>query len=163
YAKREPRPDIPQTAWTRAKETLEAPLRRAGGPLPHEIKTELQALANFKVGMLRSQASLDEAQARVLQMRKDVFPNFIGRSKKRLYNKEWADAIECRSMLDVLEATIRCASERQESRGAHYRDDFPTTKEGLPPQNGIIEFRDDHMHHRFRAVRAHRLHPPHLV
>ena len=163
YAKREPHPDIPRGAWMQARETLESPLKRADGPLPHEIKSELQALANFKVGMLRSQASLDEAQARVAQIRKDVLPTLRCRSKERRYNKEWADALECRSMLDALEATTRCASERQESRGAHYRDDFPTTKEGLPPQNSIIEFRGGNMHHRFRSVRAHRLHPPHLV
>jgi succinate dehydrogenase/fumarate reductase flavoprotein subunit len=98
-----------------------------------------------------------------MHMRNDVLPNMRCRSKERQYNKEWADAIECRSMLDALEATARCAREREESRGAHYRDDFPMTKEGLPPQNSIVDWSEGSMRHRFRAVHAHRLHPPHLV
>ena len=121
YAAASASPDIPRKAWLEACDALEAPLRRSTGIRPHEVKAELQHVANIKVGMLRTGKSLEEALARVRQLRKDSLPRVHCQSKDRLYNKEWADAIECRSMLDALEATARAALHREESRGAHYR------------------------------------------
>ncbi len=162
YARNAPRADIPHAAWLHAKEALEAPLKRDKGPLPHEIKMELQTLANFKVGMLRSRTSLEEAQLRLTQLRNGSLLNLRCRAKERCYNKEWVEAIECRSMLDALEATTRCAGERKESCGAHFREDFPTANATQLPQNGIIEWREGAMYHHFRAVRAHRIPLPSL-
>jgi succinate dehydrogenase/fumarate reductase flavoprotein subunit len=150
--------DIPLSNWTRVKDELEAPLSRVQGPLPHEIKQELQKLANFKVGMLRSRESLGQALEGVSRLRKDALTYLRCRAKERRYNKEWADAVECRSMLDTLEATVVCALRREESRGAHYRDDFPAQNDAEPPRNGILEFCDG-ISHSFRLPRAHRLPP----
>jgi succinate dehydrogenase / fumarate reductase flavoprotein subunit len=74
----------------------------------------------------------------VRQLRKDSLPRVHCQSKDRLYNKEWADAIECRSMLDALEATARAALHREESRGAHYREDFPAMNEADALWNGFV-------------------------
>ena len=49
-----------------------------------------------------------------------------GVSGGKRYNPEWYDAISARSMLLVSEGIVRSALMRQESRGAHYRSDFPT-------------------------------------
>jgi succinate dehydrogenase/fumarate reductase flavoprotein subunit len=138
YAAASASPDIPRKAWLEACDALEAPLRRSTGIRPHEVKAELQHVANIKVGMLRTGKSLEEALARVRQLRKDSLPRVHCQSKDRLYNKEWADAIECRSMLDALEATARAALHREESRGAHYREDFPAMNEADALWNGFV-------------------------
>jgi succinate dehydrogenase/fumarate reductase flavoprotein subunit len=157
YAKKHTALDVPVSNWTRVKEELEAPLARSRGPLPYEIKRELQEIANFKVGMLRSRRSLGEALEGVRRLRLDAFTRLQCRTTERRYNKEWSEAVECRSMLDTLEAAIACALRREESRGAHYRDDFPTQDDAEPPRNGILQLCDGAISHSFRLPRSHRM------
>ena len=43
----------------------------------------------------------------------------------RIYNNEWVDAIDLENMLLLSETIVWAAMERTESRGAHYRSDYP--------------------------------------
>jgi len=43
----------------------------------------------------------------------------------REYNPGWHTALDLENLLTVTEAVARCAIERKESRGGHFRDDFP--------------------------------------
>jgi succinate dehydrogenase / fumarate reductase flavoprotein subunit len=43
----------------------------------------------------------------------------------REYNAGWHTALDLHSLLTVSEIVTRAALERKESRGAHFRDDFP--------------------------------------
>src|SRR5258708_32278225 len=43
----------------------------------------------------------------------------------RMYNNGWHSALDLRSLLMVSECIARCAIERKESRGGHFRDDYP--------------------------------------
>ena len=45
------------------------------------------------------------------------------------FNNDLQDALEARKMLDVASMVIESALIRLESRGAHYREDFPETKD----------------------------------
>ena len=47
----------------------------------------------------------------------------------REYNAGWHTALDLHNMLTVSEIVTRAALERQESRGAHFRDDFPAKEE----------------------------------
>ena len=152
YAKGRQQAEIPSTAWTQVLDDLEAPLRRNDGVLPYKIKQDLQEIANLKVGMLRSEASLAEALDAVRALRRDALPRVYCQAKERRYNKEWADAVECRGLIDTLEATTLSALKRQESRGAHYRDDFPAQNDAQGLWNGVIAWRDGAMTHRARPV-----------
>lgn len=158
YAHRNARPDIVRGQWDSICAALEAPLCRSEGVRPMEIKDELQRLANLKVGMLRSEGSLREALDGARRLRADL-PRLFCRSRDRLYNKEWADAVECRTLLDTLEATALAALERRESRGAHYRQDHPAQNDSALPRNGIVTQQDGRMSYATRAVRMHRMRP----
>jgi succinate dehydrogenase/fumarate reductase flavoprotein subunit len=153
YAAAAARPDISRTAWLEIRDVVEAPLRRSQGIRPYELKEQLQHVANIKVGMLRTGKSLEEALGTVRQLRRQELSRVYCQSKDRVYNKEWADAIECRSMLDALEATTLAALRRQESRGAHYREDFPAMDEANTLWNGFVSLEGDEMVHVTRPVR----------
>ena len=43
----------------------------------------------------------------------------------REYNPGWHTALDLRNLLTVSEAITRCAIERKESRGGHFREDYP--------------------------------------
>ena len=160
YARRSSQPGIVRTQWAAVCDELEAPLRRKNGTAPFELKEELQRLANVHVGMLRTEKSLKEALNRVRGLRCDLLARIYCRSTDRFYNKEWADAVECRTMLDTLEAIALSALMRRESRGAHYREDYPTQVDSSSPRNGIVMFQGGEMRHDARAARMFRMLPP---
>lgn len=152
YATSAGQPAIKRAQWEETRQALEAPLERRSGERPHKIKEELQRVANLKVGMLRTGKSLEEALESVRQLRSDALPRLYCQSKDRVYNKEWADAVECRSMLDALEATTLAALQRQESRGAHYREDYPALDNETPLWNGFVSLKPAEMVHVKRPV-----------
>jgi succinate dehydrogenase / fumarate reductase flavoprotein subunit len=47
------------------------------------------------------------------------------KAKERAYNREWIEALQVRNLLTLLEAIARSGLAREDSRGAHYRRDFP--------------------------------------
>jgi succinate dehydrogenase/fumarate reductase flavoprotein subunit len=72
-------------------------------------------------------------------------PSLATTSKSRRYNKEWIDALEFANTLHLLETATRSALFRTESRGVHYREDYPHTdndnwlQESVAKLNGEIE------------------------
>ena len=55
----------------------------------------------------------------------------IGIEGNREYNAGWHTALDLFPLLTVAEIVTRAALERRESRGAHFRDDFPAKDEQL--------------------------------
>ena len=49
----------------------------------------------------------------------------------REYNPGWHTALDLRHLLTVSEAIARCAIERKESRGGHFREDYPEKVAGV--------------------------------
>jgi succinate dehydrogenase / fumarate reductase, flavoprotein subunit len=66
--------------------------------------------------MTRALKTVGELQARAGK---------VGVTGNREYNPGWHTALDLRHLLTVSEAITRCAIERKESRGGHFRDDYP--------------------------------------
>ncbi|MCS7087655.1 MAG: succinate dehydrogenase flavoprotein subunit [Thermoflexales bacterium] len=95
-----------------------------GTERPSAIRKELQALMDDKVGVYRTGAGLEEAldhirdlQARFRRIRID--------DKGYKWNTDLMEAWELGNLLDLAEVTAYSALWRQESRGGHYREDYP--------------------------------------
>ena len=58
---------------------------------------------------------------------KGELPHLATGSNNPIYNKEWIDGLELQNMVYLLEAAARSALWRKESRGVHYREDYPLT------------------------------------
>jgi succinate dehydrogenase / fumarate reductase flavoprotein subunit len=99
--------------------------RGAAGEIPFAVQQDLQAMMQDLVGIVRTEAEMTEALARLrdLQARADR----VGVSGHREYHTGWHAALDLRNLLTVSEAITRSALERRESRGGHFRDDHPTT------------------------------------
>src|SRR5215207_73574 len=102
-----------------------APLREhaADGEDPYAIRTRLEALMWDQVGLVRDAAGLGSALEELAALRHRAESLAItGHSR---HNLAWAEALDVRNLLEVAALTARSALERRESRGAHYRADFP--------------------------------------
>jgi succinate dehydrogenase / fumarate reductase, flavoprotein subunit len=110
-----------------ARETLE-PFDRAAkaagsAESPYQVQNDLQEMMQSLVGIVRR----EEEMVRAL----DQLAKLWERSRSvavhghREYNPGWHTAIDLKHLLTVSEAVTRAAIERKESRGGHFRDDYP--------------------------------------
>jgi succinate dehydrogenase / fumarate reductase flavoprotein subunit len=101
-----------------------APFERGGdGEGPYRIQQDLQAMMQNLVGIVRTDAEMREALTRLEVLRERAAR--VGVGGHREYNNGWHTALDLENLLEVSEAIARSAIERKESRGGHFRDDFP--------------------------------------
>jgi len=125
-ARAQQQPDLPPLDEAEidriAKDSL-APLERPDGPNPYALHQELQQLMQRNVGIVRSQADLDEALVKLADLRHGSAGVKCGGNIQ--FNPGWHLALDLSNMLDISEAVVRAALERKESRAAHTREDYP--------------------------------------
>ena len=101
---------------------VEAPLKRDGLDL-YPLRETLR-LSNWeRVGIIRDEQGLREGLQTILELKEKT--DQVGTRGNPTYHLSWNDWMNMRNMLDVSEMICRSALERKESRGAHYRTDFP--------------------------------------
>jgi fumarate reductase flavoprotein subunit len=88
------------------------------------IREEMQMTMEKGAGIYRTGKSLAEAAESIAKL-KDRFRDVSITDRSHTFNTELIAALELSYMLDVAEAIVHCALNRQESRGAHQRTDFP--------------------------------------
>jgi succinate dehydrogenase / fumarate reductase, flavoprotein subunit len=97
--------------------------RRDGGEGPYQVEHDLQTMMQELVGIVRREdemrRALDGLKALQERARK------VSVTGNREYNPGWHTALDLQNLLTVSEIVARAALERKESRGGHFRDDFP--------------------------------------
>jgi succinate dehydrogenase / fumarate reductase flavoprotein subunit len=88
------------------------------------VHAELGGLMNEKVGLIRDAGGLTQALDRIARL-KERYQKIKVRNTGRIYNYELTTHLELGAMLILAEIVARSAQARTESRGAHYRSDFP--------------------------------------
>ncbi|HYA18195.1 MAG TPA: FAD-binding protein, partial [Bryobacteraceae bacterium] len=105
-----------------AREAL-APFERTGGIPPYEVQHKLQDMMQSLVGIVRQQGEMEQALAGLQELKKEA-ANVVVHGNRE-YNPGWHTSIDLRNLLTVAEAVTISALERKESRGAHFREDYP--------------------------------------
>ncbi|MBO4207466.1 fumarate reductase/succinate dehydrogenase flavoprotein subunit [Micromonospora echinofusca] len=118
------RPKVSTTDVEAAVDAALAPLQRDTGESPYALQQDLQAVMGDLVGIIRRREELADALVRLAELRERVTK--VSASGGRRYNPGWHLALDLRNMLVVSECTAKAALEREESRGGHTREDFPT-------------------------------------
>jgi succinate dehydrogenase/fumarate reductase flavoprotein subunit len=150
--------DRSATPFSQVKETMVAalaPLERTEGSSAFQLKQRLQTLMWSKAGRIRNGAGLAEAAAELETMTKEL--ESVSIRPFLQFNMEWQEYLDLRSLLPVSRLVVSSALAREESRGAHYRADFPVLRAGQPSSTVV------HRHFtgvRLRPVELSRLHPP---
>src|SRR4051794_18861926 len=118
-----------------ASEVL-APFERNDGENPYEIQRELQELMQNNVGIVRTETEMQHALTELQQLKERA--KRAGIIGNREYNPGWHTALDLENLLTVSEAITRAALERQESRGAQFREDYPGKEERFSEVNTIV-------------------------
>jgi fumarate reductase (CoM/CoB) subunit A len=100
---------------------------RNRGIAPKALADKIAALMLRYAGVARTEAGLAKALALVESIKANDLPDLRAPQGRR-FNLGWIEAIQVPYMLDVAEMIIRSALFRTESRGAHYREDYPETR-----------------------------------
>ena len=112
------------------------PFDRNDGENPFQLQYDLQEMMQDLVGIVRNEDELQEAKVelgKLLDRAKHV--RVIG---NREYNNGWHTAQDLRNLLTVSEAVTLSAIQRKESRGAHFREDYPDKDEQNGKFNSVI-------------------------
>jgi len=99
--------------------------KKGEGIGPRQVKKRLNKVMWDSVGLVRSEKGLKEALAEFRQMEEEDLRRIRLASCSRSYNREFIETLELSNLLIVARAIATPALQRVESRGAHFRDDFP--------------------------------------
>ena len=117
-------------------------LIKEGSIKPQEFKENIKNLMWEKVAIVREEKTLNEALKELQKMQENL--DKLDVSDKKQYNTELVTALEVINMVEICILTVKSAILRRESRGAHFRSDFPETldmwKRSIVINNEKIEF-----------------------
>ena len=102
-------------------------LIKEGSIKPQEFKNRIKNLMWEKVAIVRDEKTLNEALKELQEMQKEL--NDLDVGDKKQYNTELMTALEVINMVEVCILTVKSAILRRESRGAHFRSDFPESRD----------------------------------
>jgi len=115
-----------------------APFERgSSGENPYAVQRDLQDMMQELVGIVRQESEMRDAQERLKALR--VRAEKAGIDGNREYNNGWHTAIDLHNLLTVSEAIAMAAAERKESRGAHFREDYPNKSDEFAAFNFVIQ------------------------
>jgi fumarate reductase (CoM/CoB) subunit A len=134
--------DENKPSFTRLEEmikNIKAPLGRTEGTSPIAIRKKIQKIMYGNVGIMRNEEGLKEAIKVFEEIEEKGIPS-MKVAPQRIFNYEWVESIKVRNMVRAASLIARCALFREESRGVHYREDFPAkNKDWLANINAVLD------------------------
>ncbi|HVN24776.1 MAG TPA: FAD-binding protein [Syntrophorhabdales bacterium] len=109
-----------------------------GSARPFELKDAIQSLVWDKLGPVREEAEMKEAVAQLESIRRTASEQMAVRDQSRTYNRDRMEAIEVPFMIATALLMVRSALLREESRGGHYRSDFPLQDDNKWLRNVVV-------------------------
>jgi succinate dehydrogenase / fumarate reductase flavoprotein subunit len=136
-----PAPAVNDDAVEAASREALAPFERETGANPFAVHEDLKEQMQRYVGIIRVKEDLDEGLKHLERLK--ALAATVRVEGPRHYNAAWHQALDVRNMLVVSEAMARAALHREESRGAHTREDFPEQDKGRWSKVNVVLRRKD--------------------
>ncbi len=125
YVKNVGHPDVPRGAEVKVRERIEQLKAGTGSEKVGDIRTTLQESMTLDASVVRTDESLSDAKRTVEEL-KAQYANIKIDDKGEVFNYDLTEAMELGHLLDLAHGLVVGAQARTESRGAHWRDDYPT-------------------------------------
>jgi len=139
YAKENPAGNVSdaqvEAAYREAVEPFEHPAG-SGSEGPYQVQYDLQNMMQTNVGIVRLQNEMETALAGIQQLKARAAKVAVQGHLE--YNPGWHTAIDLKHLLTVAEAITIASIDRKESRGGHFREDFPNKDPEAAKYNSVI-------------------------
>ncbi|GAB3521277.1 succinate dehydrogenase flavoprotein subunit [Arthrobacter monumenti] len=116
--------DLPEDPESYTVKLLDTVRGSEGGERVAAIRKELQDTMDANVQVFRTADTLKEAVA-VIDSLKERYTRITVQDKGKRFNLDLLEAVELGILLDLARVTTAAALHRKESRGGHYREDYP--------------------------------------
>ena len=133
-------------------------LSRSGGKMAHHLLNDLKVVMSEKAGIFRTKKELEEALEAIREIREDYGRAFIS-GKCLRYSQAIVNLIEFGYMVDLTEVITLGALLREETRGSHYRLDFPKRNDGGWLKHTLVSLRDGKPEVAYRDVQITKYQP----
>jgi succinate dehydrogenase / fumarate reductase, flavoprotein subunit len=120
----EPKESVLESRLRQQTRDLDRLFSRSGGVSYSQIRDEMRQLCVDKIGLFRQEKDLAEAVSRLGELR-EQYRHVCCRTPLGSFNYELLHVVELESLLALSEIIARGALARQESRGSHFRLDYP--------------------------------------
>ncbi len=147
-----------EMALMAAMDAALAPFGRAPRPL-NPLRDALASLMWDKAGILRDARGLADAESGLDAIEAELHAAGVA-DGMRGFNLSWADWLNLESLILISRAIVAASAAREESRGAHWREDFPQTNpdtEGL--RHTLVTLEEGEVRLGWREVAFTRLRP----
>lgn len=124
YAQTAPWVDLPEAPEAAVVEQLESMRNRPQGERVSDVRRELQQTMDTNAQVFRTAESLREA-FQDIQVLQERYSRVSVQDKGRAFNTDLIEALELGFLLDIAETVVVGALNRRESRGGHFREDYP--------------------------------------
>jgi succinate dehydrogenase / fumarate reductase flavoprotein subunit len=140
------------------REKIEVWLGRSKGFRAHHLLNSLKVIMSEKVGLFRTRRQLEEALEAIREIREDYGRAFISGRCLR-YSQAIVNLVEFGYMVDLTEVITLGALDREETRGSHYRLDFPARNDQDWMRHTLVALRDGRPEVGYRDVRVTKYKP----
>ncbi|HZF01472.1 MAG TPA: fumarate reductase/succinate dehydrogenase flavoprotein subunit [Methylomirabilota bacterium] len=129
-----------EAAYKEAVEPFERPAG-SGNEGPYQVQYDLQNMMQANVGIVRLQKEMEFALDGIQKLKTRAAKVAVQGHLE--YNPGWHTAIDLKHLLTISEAITLCSLDRKESRGGHFREDFPNKDPEAQKYNSVISKQAD--------------------
>ena len=152
-------PDLNEETYLQAaRAELQGLLDRRGRYRISQVRLALQACTSDRCGVFRTEANIQagiDTLAELWQRCDDIFLDDRG----NIWNTEIVEALELRNLAIVAQTILHSALARRESRGAHWREDYPQRSDDRFLKHTLAYFSPAGTEVRYRPVTITRFQP----
>ena len=150
--------ELPDKPSERSEQKLEQLKQRSKGEKSGNIRASLQKLMSEECSVFRNDKSLRDALSKLHSLKRRYEDVAID-DRGALFNTDLMDACELESLLGLAETILLSAVARTESRGAHFREDYPERDDVNWLKHTLVQKTDDGPRISYKPVRITRFQP----